>query len=84
MLKVTLEVRDLDETATKDEVVNALRTVVDGTCKLDTNVIGPSSRGQMTALVNTGPAMARKLLDKARVRKGDRAKVLQVARLRLP
>ena len=27
--KVTIEVRDLDETATKEEVVEALRTVVE-------------------------------------------------------
>ena len=68
--KVTLEVRDLDETTTKEEVVEALRTVLEGTCELDTHVIGPSPRGQMTALVNTDPATATRLLDKARVRIG--------------
>ena len=68
--KVTIEVRDLEETATKEEVVEALRTVVEGTCELDTHVIGPSPRGQMTALVNTDPTTATKLLEKARLRIG--------------
>ena len=35
--KVTLEVRDLNEILTKDEVVNALRTVVNGASELDTS-----------------------------------------------
>ena len=68
--KVTLGLRDLDETVTKEKVINALRTAVEGTCELDTHVIGPSPRGQMTTLVNTDPVTARKLLDKARVRVG--------------
>ena len=55
---------------TKDEVVNALRTVVDETCELDIHVIGLSPRGQMTALVNTDLATTTKLLDKPRVRIG--------------
>ena len=58
MPKVTIEVREFDETATKKEVVEALRTVVEGTCELDTHVIGPSPRGQMIALVNTDPTTA--------------------------
>ena len=66
--RVSLEVRDLDETATKEEVVEALRTLVEGTCELDTHVIGPSPRGQMTALVNTDPTTATKLLEKGRLR----------------
>ena len=32
MPKVTLEVRDLDETTTKEEFIEALRTIVGGTC----------------------------------------------------
>ena len=51
---------------TKEEVVEALRTVVDGTCELDTHVIGPSPRGQVPALSNTDPVT--KLLDKTGVR----------------
>ena len=62
----TLEEQDLDETMTKEEVVEALRTVVDGTCELDTHVIGPSPRGQVPALSNTDPVT--KLLDKTGVR----------------
>ena len=52
--EITIEVRDLDETATKGEIVQAMRMVLQGTCEPDTHVIGPSPRGQMTALVN-GP-----------------------------
>ena len=44
--------------------------VVDGACELDTHVIRPSLRGQMTALDNTDPATAEELLDKARVQIG--------------
>ena len=61
--KVTFEIRNLDERVTKDELVNALRTLVDGTCELVTHVIRPSPR----VLVNTDPATATKLLNKARV-----------------
>ena len=41
-LKVTLKVRDLDET--KEEVVKALLKIVDDTCELDTHLSGPSPR----------------------------------------
>ena len=44
--KVTVEARELDETATKKDVVEALRTVVKRTCELDTHVIGPSPRAR--------------------------------------
>ena len=61
--KITLEVRDLDEIVTKEEVLNALRTVEEGTSELDNHVIEPNPRGQMTALVNMDPAEARKFLE---------------------
>ena len=64
-----LEVRDLDKKTTKEEIVEALRTIVDGMCDLDTHFIGPSLRKQMTALVNTDPAT--KLLEKARAQIGS-------------
>ena len=50
MPKGMLEVRDLDKTTTKEEIVEALRTIVDGVCALDTHFIAPSLREQMTAL----------------------------------